>query len=162
MKKILIVISAVLAVASFTGCKKKGGDSGAALAKMTEFKDKMCKCSEGDMECAKKVSDEMTKWGESQPKPKEGATPKADPKAEEVGKQMGECMAKAMTPKMGSDMGSAAGGTDPAGGSGAAPAGGSSDPAAGGSGAAPAGGSSDPAAGGSGAAPAGGSAEEKK
>ena len=41
MKNILIVFASVLAVASFTGCKKKGGDSGAALAKMTEFKDKL-------------------------------------------------------------------------------------------------------------------------
>ena len=109
MKNILIVFASVLAVASFTGCKKKGGDSGAALAKMTEFKDKMCKCAEGDADCAKKVSDEMTKWSEAQPKPKEGATAKADPKAEEVGKAMGECMQKAMMPKMGSaDPGSAA------------------------------------------------------
>lgn len=145
MKNILIVFAAVLAVASFTGCKKKGGDSGAALAKTTEFKDKMCKCAEGDAECAKKVTDEMTKWAEAQPKAKEGATPaKPDPKMEEVSKQLGECMQKAMMPKM----------ADP--GSGAAPdpgsAAGSADPGS----AAPAG-----SADGSAAAPAG-SAEEKK
>ncbi|MEJ7603329.1 MAG: hypothetical protein WKG01_35910 [Kofleriaceae bacterium] len=153
MKKILIVVSAALAIASFTGCKKKaGGDSGAALAKMTEFKDKMCKCTDGDAECAKKVSDEMMKWGESQPKPKEGVVAKADPKAEEVGKQMGECMTKAMTPKMADPAMGGSAAVDPAAGSAAV------DPAAG-SGAAPAGGSA--AMDGSAVAPAG-SADDKK
>ena len=159
MKKILIVVSAALAIASFTGCKKKTDGSGAALAKMTEFKDKMCKCAEGDTECAKKVSDEMMKWGESQPKPKEGAVAKSDPKSEEVTKQMGECMSKAMTPKMGGTdpaMGGSAA-TDP-GSAGGTPAGGSADPAAG-SGAAPAGGSA--AADGSAVAPAGSATETK-
>jgi len=149
MKNILIVVTAVLAVASFTGCKKKAGDSGAALSKMTEFKDKMCKCAEGDMDCGKKVSDEMTKWSEAQPKAKEGTTVKADPKMEEVTKSMIECSTKAMTPKMGSaDPGSAAAGGGDMAGSAAA----GSDTA--GSAAA---GSAD----GSAAAPAG-SAEEKK
>lgn len=109
MKKLLTVMFAALSIASFTGCKKKGGDSGAALAKYTEFKDKMCKCAESDMDCANKVNEDMKKWADSQPKPKEGAAEvKPDPKMAEVVTAMSECQTKAMKPKMG-DMGSGAG-----------------------------------------------------
>lgn len=49
MHKILIARLATLTLASF-GCKKKGADSsgGAAVAKMTELKNKMCECKAGD------------------------------------------------------------------------------------------------------------------
>ncbi|HET9622722.1 MAG TPA: hypothetical protein VFP84_15220, partial [Kofleriaceae bacterium] len=64
MKKLSIAFLAAMSIASF-GCKKKGG-GGDALAKMTEFKDKMCACK--DKACSDKVNDEMMKWGQEQAK----------------------------------------------------------------------------------------------
>jgi len=160
MKNFTIAIAVALTLFS-VGCKKKGGGSGEAMAKMTEFKDKMCKCAEHDTKCAQAVSDEMTKWSQEQAK-NQKEPPKMNEedtkKAAAIGEEMGKCMQKAMMP----DMGAAppAGGEAPAGG--AAPAGGEAAPAGG---AAPAGSAAAPAAP---AAPAGGEAkhedkhEEKK
>jgi len=64
MKKISIAFLVAAALVSF-GCKK-GGGSGNAIAKMTEFKDKMCACK--DKACTEKVTEEMTKWGQEQAK----------------------------------------------------------------------------------------------
>ena len=64
MKNFMIVCLAALSFAA-VGCKKKDG-AGAAMSKMTEYKDKMCACK--DSACAQKVSDEMTKWGQEQAK----------------------------------------------------------------------------------------------
>ena len=97
MKKLMIPFMVAMAFVSF-GCKKKAGnDSAAAMSKMKEFRDEMCKCK--DAKCAQDVSDKMTKWGQEQAK---GA--KEPPKMNEadtaefqkVGKEMGECMTKAM------------------------------------------------------------------
>jgi hypothetical protein len=114
MNKLMIAFAATMALASF-GCKKKAGTAGSseAMAKMTEFKDKMCACK--DAECAKKVNDEMTKWSqEQQGKTKEPVKmSEADQKkATEIGTAMGECMQKASAPAAGSDTGSAAAGSD--------------------------------------------------
>jgi hypothetical protein len=70
-----------------------GDDDDAMLEKMREFKDAMCACR--DQHCAKRVSDEMTKWGESAMKLPRKNT-KVSPKLEEIAKQLGECMMKAM------------------------------------------------------------------
>ncbi|HEY5937035.1 MAG TPA: hypothetical protein VIU61_20435 [Kofleriaceae bacterium] len=71
-----------------------------ALEKMGEFRDSMCKCGEGDKDCAQKVSDEMTKWSEAQPREPdpEPMKPGDSTAAEQIGKEMGECMMKAMMP----------------------------------------------------------------
>src|SRR6266511_4042001 len=63
MKKITLAFAIAMAFVSF-GCKKKGGGGGAAeaMAKMSEFKDEMCKCK--DAKCAQDVSDKMTKWSQ--------------------------------------------------------------------------------------------------
>ena len=63
MKKIAFVFIAALAVLSFTGCKKKGGGVGEAMAKMEGFKTAMCACK--DKACAEKVSKDMAAYGES-------------------------------------------------------------------------------------------------
>ena len=66
MKNFTIAFAVAMSLMSF-GCKKKGGgDSEAAMAKMSEFKDKMCACK--DTACAQKVSEEMTKWSADQAK----------------------------------------------------------------------------------------------
>jgi len=109
MKKFSIAFACAMALASF-GCKKKGG--GDALGKMNEFADEMCKCKDGETDCAKKVQDKMTKWSEEQAKNADkNATATQDPeeakKYAEVSKKMTECATKAMTP--------AANGTPPAG-----------------------------------------------
>lgn len=155
MKKISIAFLAAMSIASF-GCKKKGG-GGDALAKMTEFKDKMCACK--DKGCADKVNDEMMKWGQEQAKnagEKSAATDGEEAKKiAAVSEEFSKCLTKVAT----ADMGGAAAGGSAAPAAPAAGGDGSAAPAAGG--AAPAAGSADgsaaaPAAAGS-AAPAGGS-----
>ncbi len=163
MKNLTLAFAVATTLFTF-GCKKKAdGGAGEAMAKMTEFKDEMCKCK--DAKCAQDVSDKMTKWSQEQsknakepPKMNEADTKKA----QEIGEQMGKCMQTAMSG--GTDMagsaaagsadmaGSAAAGSDTAGS--AAPAAGSAD----GSAAAPAAGS---AAAGSAAPAAAGSAATK-
>ncbi|HEY5937036.1 MAG TPA: hypothetical protein VIU61_20440 [Kofleriaceae bacterium] len=69
-----------------------------ALEAMSRFRDDMCKCAEGDADCAKRVSDDMVKWAENQPKDPAPQPMKADPAAEKIGMEMGECMTKAMMP----------------------------------------------------------------
>jgi hypothetical protein len=68
-----------------------------AMAKMSEFKNMMCSCKDAD--CAKKVSDEMTRWSQEQAG-KMNSPPKMSEadmkKATEIGTAMGECMQKAM------------------------------------------------------------------
>jgi hypothetical protein len=98
MKNLTIAFTVAMAFMALGGCKKKGGsDSANAMAKMQEFADEMCKCS--DAKCAQDVSDKMTKWGQEQAKnqkepPKMNEADTA--KAQEIGKKMGECMTKAM------------------------------------------------------------------
>jgi hypothetical protein len=92
---------ALMAAAAFTsvGCKKKGGGAGEAMAKMTEFKDKMCACK--DAKCAQGVQEEMTKW--SQDMAKNAGDKKPEPMSEEDQKKYSEattaladCQSKAM------------------------------------------------------------------
>jgi hypothetical protein len=137
MKKLTLAFAVAMAIMSF-GCKKKDGgmNSGAAMAKMTEFKDKMCACK--DMACATKVTEEMTAWGQEQSK-----TQKEPPKMSEadtkkfaeVTDAMGKCMQTAMS-------------------AGAAPAEGAAAPTEGGAAAPAEGSAAAPAEGGSAAAPA--------
>jgi hypothetical protein len=98
----------IVALLAFGGCKKKGGDNGAAaaMAKMTELKDEMCKCK--DAKCAQDVSDKMTKWGQEQSKTQKDPPKMSDAdqkKAAAIGEEMGKCMQAAMaaTPPAGSD-----------------------------------------------------------
>jgi hypothetical protein len=100
MRNITIAFATVLTLLSF-GCKKKseGGDSAAAMAKMSEFKDAMCKCS--DAPCAQKVSDDMTKWSQEQSSKSTAAAKMSEAdtkKAAEISEELGKCMQKAMTP----------------------------------------------------------------
>jgi len=131
MKNLTIAFLATASLFAVTGCKKKaGGDAGEAVAKMTEFKDDMCKCK--DKACADKVQENMTKWstdmaakaGDKKDQKADEATMK---KMTEVGQQYGECMTKAMSagaetpPPAGSDTAAPPAGSDTA----AAPAAGS-------------------------------------
>src|SRR5678816_1183012 len=77
MKNLSIAILAALSLLSFAGCKKKGGAD--MIAKMTEFKDQMCKCA--DKACADKVMADMTKW--TQDMAKEGGDKEAAKPSEE-------------------------------------------------------------------------------
>ncbi len=119
MKNLTIAFLATASLFAVGACKKKGGgDAGEAVAKMTEFKDEMCKCK--DKACADKVQESMTKWSTEQAaKAGDKKDVKADEatmkKMTEVGQQYGECMTKAMsagaeTPPAGD--GSAAGSAD--------------------------------------------------
>ena len=149
MKKISIAFLAVMSLAAL-GCRKdKGGE---ALAKLTELKDKMCACR--DKPCSEKVSEELAKWGQGQPR-SEG-----DKKRKEVTEQLTQCLLKLEVP----GGAGAAGGAGTAGAAGAAGAaggtGGSGSPAAGSADGAAAAGSADgaAAAGSAGGAAAAGSA----
>nr|HEX4319097.1 hypothetical protein [Kofleriaceae bacterium] len=100
--------------------------------------DKMCGCADKkDADCAKKVTDEMSKWA-TENAGKADTSAKPTEEETKVGQQLAECTTKAMMAGMGNMMGGSA-----------APAGGSGEPA----------GSAAPAAGGS-AAPAAGSAAD--
>jgi hypothetical protein len=108
MNKLTFVIVALFAFGAVAGCKKKGGDNGAAaaIAKMSEFKDEMCKCK--DAKCAQDVSDKMMKWGQEQSANKKEPPKMSDAdqkKATAIGEEMGKCMQTAMaaTPAAGSD-----------------------------------------------------------
>jgi hypothetical protein len=85
---------------AMTGKKKSG--AGDAIAKMTDFKDQMCKCA--DKACADKVTEQMTKWGTDMAK--EGADKAGAISEEEIKKmssitdKMTECMTTAMTAGM--------------------------------------------------------------
>ena len=101
MKNLSIAFLAAVSLMTFAGCKKKGG-GGEYLAKMTEFKDQMCKCA--DKACADKVNEAYMKWGQDMQK--EMGESKEPPKMSEedakkqadVVKQYTECMTKQMTP----------------------------------------------------------------
>jgi hypothetical protein len=117
MKKISIAFLAAMSLASF-GCKK--GGAGQAIAKMGEFKDKMCACK--DKACTEKVTEEMTKWGQEQAKggDKDAKVSEEDTKKmAAVTEEMTKCMTKIMTDAAGAPGGAPpAGGTPPAGGGG--------------------------------------------
>lgn len=136
MKNLTIAFLATASLFAVGACKKKGGgDAGEAVAKMSEFKDEMCKCK--DKACADKVQESMTKWStEMAAKAGDKKDQKADEatmkKMTEVGQAYGECMAKAMTGGGDAAGSAAAGSGEPAGS--AAPAGSGSDTAAAGSG----------------------------
>jgi hypothetical protein len=83
-----------------TECETKLGGSpmAVAIAKMQEFTSEMCACK--DSACAQRVSDEMTKWGQSMAqsgrdmdmRPTEDETKQIA----DITKQMTDCMTKAM------------------------------------------------------------------
>jgi hypothetical protein len=88
--------------ASFAKAHEASRQKGAAtqdamFQKFEEFANQACQCKDGDVECAKKVSDDMTKWAEAQPP--DGPQIKPDPRIEEVAKRLTECITKAMMPK---------------------------------------------------------------
>lgn len=154
MKKIAFAFIAALAVMSFAGCKKKGGDDmKEAMAKMESFQKDMCACK--DKACAEKVDTDMKAYGEKM----KGKADKDAKISEADQKKMMEVMteyAKCQQTAMGTGMPDpAAAGTPPAGDTAAPPAGDTAAPA--GDTAAPAGDTAAPA--GDEAAPAG---DEKK
>jgi hypothetical protein len=130
MNKLMWILVASLASLAFAGCKKKGGDGGAAaaMAKMTELKDEMCKCK--DAKCAQDVSDKLTKWSQEQSKNQQQPPKMSDAdqkKAAAIGEEMGKCMQAAMATAQPAPTGSD---TPPAGSAGsAAPAAGDGLPA---------------------------------
>jgi len=109
MKNLSIAFLAAVSLVSFAGCKgKKGGDM---MAKMTEYKEQMCKCT--DKACADKVVAEMAKAQEGDKEAK-APDPEEAKKYAPIMKEYTDCMMKAMG----------------AGGMGGAPAGGGEKPAA--------------------------------
>ncbi len=92
MKNLSIAFLAAVSLVSFAGCKgKKGGDM---MAKMTEYKDQMCKCT--DKACADKVVAEMAKAQEAEGKEAKAPDPEEAKKYAPVMKEYTDCMMKAM------------------------------------------------------------------
>jgi hypothetical protein len=95
MKKVMISLTAVLALATVAGCKKKSG--GDTLAKMEGFSKSMCECK--DKACADKVNADMTAWGTEMSKSADKDA-KPDPdmakKSADIMTKYTECMTKAM------------------------------------------------------------------
>jgi len=99
MKKLSIGMVAALSLVAVTGCKKKGGAAGEAMAKMEEFSKAMCDCK--DKACADKVNADMTKWGTEMAKTAGAAKDdKPDPemakKSADIMTKYTECMTKLM------------------------------------------------------------------
>src|ERR1041384_3435631 len=117
MKNLSIAFIAALSLMSFAGCKKKpgGGDS---IAKMSEFKDQMCKCT--DKKCAEGVAADMAKWSaEMQKAMGDNKEPvkmsdEDTKKSADINKAYGECMGKAMAAAMTPPATPPAGGDKPA------------------------------------------------
>ena len=107
MKNLSIAFLAAVSLVSFAGCKGKKGDM---MAKMTEYKEQMCKCT--DKACADKVVAEMAKGMEAEGKEGKTPDPEEQKKYEPIMKQYAECMAKANG--MGAMGGAPAGGEKPA------------------------------------------------
>jgi C1A family cysteine protease len=100
MRQFLIGFVAAMSLVS-VGCKKAGGGDD-MLKKMTEMKEKMCKCGAGDSKCAQAVLDEWTKASADMAKSAD-KTATVDPdmqkKMEPVQTEMAKCQQTAMTPK---------------------------------------------------------------
>jgi hypothetical protein len=101
MKNLSIAVLAALSLLSFAGCKKKGGAD--VTAKMAEFRDQMCKCT--DKACADKVMESMTKWTQENAKAggdKEAAKPTEEDmkKTQAISEEYTKCMQKVMTASM--------------------------------------------------------------
>ncbi len=91
MKKLSIGMVAALSLVAVTGCKKKGGAAGEAMAKMEEFSKAMCDCK--DKACADKVNADMSKWGSEMAK--NAGAAKADDKPDpEMAKKSADIMTK--------------------------------------------------------------------
>jgi hypothetical protein len=124
MKKLSIVFLAAVSLASFAGCKKKGG----MIAKLTELKEKACACKPDDKDCAPKVANELEAFAEANKDAKPSA--EEEKQAKEVTDQLLACLGakKKDEPAAAPVTGGAApaeGSAAPAEGSAAAPAAGS-------------------------------------
>jgi hypothetical protein len=78
-------------------CLQRASGAGEAMAKMGEFRDEMCACS--DTACAQRVSDEMATWSQEQAKDSKEPPKMTDEETKEatqIGEAMGKCMQKAM------------------------------------------------------------------
>jgi hypothetical protein len=106
MSKLMFVFAAAVSLATFTGCKKKGGAAGEAVAKMEGFQKAMCDCK--DKACADKVNDDMAKWGAEMAKNAGAADKDAKPdpemakKSADIMTKYTECMTKLMMAGAGS------------------------------------------------------------
>jgi hypothetical protein len=94
MKKIGVLFAAAVALGSLSGCKKGGGD---AMAKLTEIKDHMCACKDGDKDCVVKVQKEMAEYTEANKDMKEQKMSSEDvSKGTQVGMEYAKCMQKGL------------------------------------------------------------------
>ena len=67
------------------------------LEQLAGFADQACKCKPGDQECAKKVSEDMTRWAETQAK--DSIPNKSDPRIDAAAEKLSQCITAAITMK---------------------------------------------------------------
>jgi hypothetical protein len=99
MEKFAIVFLATMSLAG-SGCHKtKRTKDGAAIARMTELKNRMCACK--DKACSDAISEELSRWTQAQSKSagdKAGAPTEDDPEMAEVTEEMTRCILKLEIP----------------------------------------------------------------
>lgn len=118
----IVPVLALTLAAGAAGCKKKNS-AGEALAKMTDFRDRMCACA--DKPCADKLNQEYMDWANKSSggdKPTQMSEDDAK-KITDVSLKYNECLAKWSGAGNGSDTGSAGSGSDTGSGSGSAASG---------------------------------------
>jgi len=101
----LRVVVVLLAVAACDRGAVPVGGRGEELARLHAFERDMCRCH--DAACAKRVSDEMMRWGDEMVKqkvPLPEMSKQEMREAQELGVRMGDCMTRALA---GADDGSA-------------------------------------------------------
>jgi hypothetical protein len=118
----IATIGLLLALAVTVGCKKKN-NAGEALAKMTDFRDRMCACA--DKPCADKLNQEYMDWANKSSggdKPTQMSEEDAK-KITDVSLKYNECLSKWNAAGSGSDTGSGSAGSGSDSGSGSGMAG---------------------------------------
>jgi len=88
--KISLVFLAVVSLASLSCDKPRGAD---VVAKMTEFKDRICACK--DRACVTKVNDDMMKWSSEVSKAGKTGTEEETKKVVALSEEMSKCQSEA-------------------------------------------------------------------
>jgi hypothetical protein len=80
--------------ANMASLEKEKANQDALLRRFEDFADQACKCKAGEQECAKKVSDEMTRWADSQAPDSVPIRP--DPRIDVAAEKLSKCIAAAL------------------------------------------------------------------
>lgn len=90
----LHLLASIALVLLAPACKKKGASAGEAIARFSEFTDRVCACK--DRACTERVTEDMTKWSMDMQRSHRDAKPTADEmkRMTDLGQRYGECVAR--------------------------------------------------------------------